>query len=44
LAALLVGNSNKTTLKFEGAAATSNPATGGRNFHFGVREHQWAHR
>jgi len=34
-----LGNSNKTTLKFEGAGDFSADSYGGRNLHFGVREH-----
>jgi transketolase len=34
-----LGNSNKTTLKFEGAGNFSSSSYGGRNLHFGVREH-----
>ncbi|HMK22488.1 MAG TPA: transketolase [Terriglobales bacterium] len=34
-----LGNSNKTTLKFEGAGNFSASSYGGRNIHFGVREH-----
>jgi len=34
-----LGNSNKTTLKFEGAGNFSATSYGGRNLHFGVREH-----
>ena len=34
-----LGNSNKTTLKFEGAGNFSSTSYGGRNLHFGVREH-----
>ena len=34
-----LGNSNKTTLKFEGAGNFSPKSYGGRNVHFGVREH-----
>jgi transketolase len=34
-----LGNSNKTTLKFEGAGNFSADSYGGRNLHFGVREH-----
>ncbi len=34
-----LGNSNKTTLKFEGAGNFSAGNYGGRNLHFGVREH-----
>jgi len=34
-----LGNSNKTTLKFEGAGNFSAESYGGRNLHFGVREH-----
>jgi transketolase len=34
-----LGNSNKTALKFEGAGNFSASSYGGRNIHFGVREH-----
>ena len=34
-----LGNSNKTTLKFDGAGNFSSSSYGGRNIHFGVREH-----
>ena len=34
-----LGNSNKTNLKFEGAGNFSAGSYGGRNLHFGVREH-----
>jgi transketolase len=34
-----LGNSNKTTLKFEGAGNFSSTSYGGKNLHFGVREH-----
>ena len=34
-----LGNSNKTTLKFEGAGNFSASSYAGRNLHFGVREH-----
>ena len=34
-----LGNSNKTTLKFEGAGNFSARSYNGRNIHFGVREH-----
>ena len=34
-----LGNSNKTTLKFEGAGHFSATSHAGRNLHFGVREH-----
>ena len=35
-----LATSNKTTLKFEGAGGDFKPGNfGGRNFHFGVREH-----
>jgi transketolase len=34
-----LGNSNKTTLKFESAGNFSAASYGGRNLHFGVREH-----
>jgi transketolase len=34
-----LGNSNKTTLKFEGAGNFAPGSYAGRNIHFGVREH-----
>src|ERR1700751_138461 len=34
-----LGNSNKTTLKFQGAGDFAAGSYGGRNLHFGVREH-----
>jgi transketolase len=34
-----LGNSNKTTLKFEGAGNFSATSHSGKNLHFGVREH-----
>jgi transketolase len=34
-----LGTSNKTTLKFEGAGDIEAEAPGGRNLHFGIREH-----
>ena len=34
-----LGNSNKTALKFEGAGNFAPGSYGGRNIHFGVREH-----
>jgi len=34
-----LGNSNKTTLKYEGAGNFSATSYGGKNLHFGVREH-----
>jgi transketolase len=34
-----LATSNKTTLKFEGAGEFEAGSYGGRNFHFGVREH-----
>src|SRR5882762_8843789 len=34
-----LGNSNKTTLKFDGAGNFGPNSWGGRNIHFGVREH-----
>jgi transketolase len=37
-----LGPSNKTTLKFSGAGDFSAEDTGGRNLHFGVREHAMA--
>jgi len=32
---------NKTTLKFAGAATSEADSPGGRNLHFGIREHAW---
>jgi transketolase len=37
-----LGSSNKTTLTFEGAGSFQPGAYGGKNFHFGVREHAMA--
>jgi transketolase len=37
-----LGPSNKTTLTFEGAGAFEPGTPGGRNLHFGVREHAMA--
>jgi transketolase len=37
-----LATSNKTTLKFEGAGEFEAGSYGGRNFHFGVREHVMA--
>jgi len=37
-----LGSSNKTTLKFEGAGDFEAGSPGGRNFHFGIREHSMA--
>jgi transketolase len=37
-----LGSSNKTTLKFAGAGDFEPDSPGGRNFHFGVREHAMA--
>jgi transketolase len=37
-----LGSSNKTTLKFEGAGDFQPGSRGGRNFHFGIREHAMA--
>jgi transketolase len=37
-----LATSNKTTLKFEGAGDFQAGSYGGRNFHFGVREHAMA--
>src|SRR3954462_1114411 len=37
-----LGSSNKTTLKFEGAGDFEAASPGGRNFHFGIREHAMA--
>jgi transketolase len=34
-----LGTSNKTTLKFEGAGDIEPETPGGRNLHFGIREH-----
>ena len=34
-----LGTSNKTTLKFEGAGDIEAATPGGRNLHFGIREH-----
>jgi transketolase len=34
-----LGSSNKTTLKFEGAGDIEPETPGGRNLHFGIREH-----
>jgi transketolase len=34
-----LGSSNKTTLKFAGAGDFEAGSPGGRNFHFGIREH-----
>jgi transketolase len=34
-----LGPSNKTTLKFEGAGDIERQTPGGRNLHFGIREH-----
>ncbi len=34
-----LGSSNKTTLKFEGITSFQANSFGGRNFHFGIREH-----
>jgi transketolase len=34
-----LGSSNKTTLKFEGAGDFEPDDRGGKNFHFGIREH-----
>jgi transketolase len=34
-----LGSSNKTTLKFDGAGDFQPNCPGGRNFHFGIREH-----
>jgi transketolase len=34
-----LGTSNKTTLKFEGAGDIEAETPGGRNLHFGIREH-----
>jgi transketolase len=37
-----LGPSNKTTLSFEGAGDFQADSPGGRNFHFGIREHAMA--
>jgi transketolase len=37
-----LGPSNRTTLKFEGAGDFEPETPGGRNFHFGIREHAMA--
>jgi len=37
-----LGSSNKTTLKFTGAGDFEPGSPGGRNFHFGIREHAMA--
>ncbi len=37
-----LGSSNKTVLKFAGAGDNQSATPGGRNFHFGVREHAMA--
>jgi transketolase len=37
-----LGSSNKTTLKFSGAGDFEPESPGGRNFHFGIREHAMA--
>jgi transketolase len=37
-----LGSSNKTTLKFAGAGDFEADSLGGRNFHFGIREHAMA--
>jgi transketolase len=37
-----LGGSNKTTLKFPGAGDFEAETPGGRNFHFGIREHAMA--
>jgi transketolase len=37
-----LGSSNKTTLKFDGAGDFEPGSPGGRNFHFGIREHAMA--
>jgi transketolase len=37
-----LGSSNKTTLKFAGAGDFESDSPGGRNFHFGIREHAMA--
>ncbi|HEY4907931.1 MAG TPA: transketolase C-terminal domain-containing protein, partial [Methylomirabilota bacterium] len=36
------GSSNKTTLKYEGAGSFEAATPGGKNFHFGIREHSMA--
>jgi transketolase len=37
-----LGPSNKTTLKFEGAGDFQSDSPGGKNLHFGIREHAMA--
>jgi transketolase len=37
-----LGPSNKTTLKYEGAGDFQSDSPGGKNFHFGIREHSMA--
>jgi transketolase len=37
-----LGSSNKTTLKFQGAGDFQPDTPGGKNFHFGIREHSMA--
>ncbi len=37
-----LGPSNKTTLRFEGAGDLEPPSPGGKNLHFGIREHSMA--
>ncbi len=37
-----LGSSNKTTLKYEGAGSFEPGTPGGKNFHFGIREHSMA--
>jgi transketolase len=37
-----LGPSNKTTLKFEGAGSIQANSPGGKNLHFGIREHAMA--
>jgi transketolase len=37
-----LGPSNKTTLKYEGAGDFQAESPGGKNFHFGIREHAMA--
>jgi transketolase len=37
-----LGSSNKTTLKFPGAGSFEPGSYGGKNFHFGIREHSMA--
>ncbi len=37
-----LGPSNKTTLKFEGAGDFEPGTPGGKNLHFGIREHAMA--